>query len=334
MSCRRLALAPVVALVLCGSVGGSTALAAPSSSASDNATATAAAKKKKKKKTTVASLEKRVKKTEKNLAAARRQLKLVQRATAGLVSGLDTFAGANGSIEALLGGSALTDSLGPEFAKLQAILDKSLTDQAATNANALVAALGNPALKPQLETLLTQLFGVSPTAIGAAVSSALPSIQASLNQLVVREQPLLFAQVGSVTSGAVVGADLPDDVEPVSVSGSAVLNVTGASATPVKLLAGVRTDEADQPAAKAVLDSLEVEGSGVTLGGGTDFGGLHRALGGSGASVSLGRIPRSGALDPTHPTLVDIAQGPLTVTGTGSVIVRFTVRFTDDSVGD
>ncbi len=334
MSRRRLALAPVVALLLSGLVGGPAASAAQSPTPEPTATAAATKKKKKSKKPTVSSLDKRLKKTEKNLAAARKQLRIVQRATATLVSGLDTVVGANGSIESLLG-SGLGDVAGPQLAQLQAILDKSVSDQAATNANALVVALQNPALKPQLEQLMTGLFGVSPTTIGQSIANLGPAIQQGLAQITVREQPVLFAKVGGVSSSAVVGGDLPDDLNPLTVSGSVVLNVSGASATPVQLLAGARSDEGDQPAAKAVLDSIEVEaGSGVTVGGGSDFGTGHRVVGGSGAVVGLNRIERSSALDPTSSKLVDIAQGPLTVSGSGSVLVRFTVRVTDDSAND
>lgn len=335
MSRRRLALAPVVALLLSGLVGGPAASAAQSPTPEPTATAAATkTKKKKSKRPTVSSLDKRLKKTEKNLAAARKQLRIVQRATATLVSGLDTVVGANGSIESLLGGG-LGDVAGPQLAQLQAILDKSVADQTATNANALVLALQNPALKPQLEQLMTSLFGVSPTTIGQSIANLGPAIQQGLAQITVREQPVLFAKVGGVSSSAVVGGDLPDDLNPLTVSGSVVLNVSGASNTPVQLLAGARSDEGDQPAAKAVLDSIEVEaGSGVTVGGGSDFGTGHRVVGGSGAVVGLNRIERSSALDPTSSKLVDIAQGPLTVSGSGSVLVRFTVRVTDDSAND
>lgn len=333
MSRRRLALAPLVALLLCGLVGGPAASAAPSASSAEQ-TATAAAKKKQKaKRPTVATLDKRLKKTERDLAAARRQLRLVQRATAGLVSGLDTIVGANGSLESLLYGDGISQLVGPELAKLEALLGGALAQQAEINAGAAVAALSNPALRPQVEQFFTQVFGVSPQTIGQSVANLGPAIQQGLAQFTVREQPVLFAQVGGATSGAVIGADLPDDGNPVSVSGSAVLNVTGASSTPVRLLAGVRTDEGDQPAAKVVLDTLEVVGNGgATPGGGDQFGNA-RAIAGNGTVFPLGRIERTSSAATTAGT-TDIGQSALTVTGSGKVLVRFTARFTDDSPND
>ena len=186
---------------------------------------------------------------------------------------------------------------------------------------------------PQVEQFFTQVFGVSPQTIGQSVANLGPAIQQGLAQLTVREQPVLFAQVGGATSGVVIGADLPDDGNPVSVSGSAVLTVSGAANTPVRLLAGVRTDEGDQPAAKVVLDTLEVVGTaGVTPGGGDGFGDT-RAIAGNGAVVPLGRIERTSSAATTAGT-TDIGQSALTVTGSGKVLVRFTARFTDDSPND
>lgn len=330
MSRRRLALAPVVALLLSGLVGGPAASAAQSPTPEPTATAAATKtkKKKKSKRPTVSSLDKRLKKTEKNLAAARKQLRIVQRATATLVSGLDTVVGANGSIESLLGGG-LGDVAGPQLAQLQAILDKSVADQTAASANALVLALQNPALKPQLEQLMTSLFGVSPTTIGQSIANLGPAIQQGLAAVVVREQPVVMVKIGSKTSGAVVGADLPDDGNPVSVSGSVVLSNTSG---PVELRAGVRSDEGDQPAAKAVLDSLEAQtASGANISGGTAFG-TNRVVAGNGTVVNMTRIDRT--TDASTLPGTDIGQSALTITGSDTVLVRFTVRFTDDSAND
>lgn len=348
MSYRRLALAPLVAIAFTGLVGGPAASAAPSSTS--DATATTAAKKqstskknasskkkstkKKAKKPTVASLDKRLRKTEKDLVAARKQLRTVQQATATMVTGLDTITGASGSIEALIGGG-VTAAIGPEITKLEAILASSLAANAEQNANAAITALANPALKPQLEQLLTGVFGVAPATIGQSVANLGPAVQEGLKALVVREQPVVFVRVGGTSSSAVVGADLPDDANPLTVSGSVVLDTSGGTPKNIELLAGARSDEGDSPAATVVLDSIEAEGTvGVTVGGGGDTFGGTRAIAGSGAAVNVNRIERNSALSPADSKLVNIAQGPLTVSGNGKVLVRFTVRFTDTSLND
>lgn len=360
MSCRRLALAPLVALVLSGLVGGPAASAATSSTAETTATSAAAkkkssskkkssgkkksSKKTKKKKVTVSSLDKRLKKTEKDLKAARNQIRTVQRATASLVGGLDTVAGASGSIDAAMAGfqGALVASAAQELAKFQAALDANIQQQIAVNANAVVSALANPAVKPQVEALLTGIFGVSPTVIGQSIADLGPTVTKAINQVIVQEQPVLFARVGGATSGAVVGADIPDDGYPVSVSGTVFVKPTTNAATDVELRAGVYSAEGDQPAAKVVLDSLEVLPAGGSASGGTPFG-SGRILTGTGpleisGGAKLARDATKGAGQ--VPTL-DIASqaidgSKITVSGASGQPVRiaFTARFTDDSAND
>jgi hypothetical protein len=343
MSRRRLALAPLVAFLLCGLVGGPTASAAPSSSSTEK-TATAAAKKKKKKakKPTVSSLDKRLKKTEKDLVAARRQLRLVQRATAGLVSGLDTISGANGSLEALLYGGGITEALGPEFAKFEGLLGEALAKQAEQNANAAVVALQNPALRPQLEKLLTDVFGVSPAVIGQSVASLGPTVQAAVGQLIQQEQPVIIVRSSNGDQAeSILGPDVPDDTNPVTVSASVPLKVTGNGT--LQVLAGIRTSETDAGQDEVSLDSVEVTaGAGVTVSDGSPAVRVRDAAVTipSGARLSRTSDPRSlpaldlgastGLKDP-----VGNAASAVTLTGTtGYVMVRVTARFRDTSLAD
>lgn len=339
MSCRRLALAPLVALLLSG-LGGSAASAAPSSSSEPTATSAATKKKKKKtKKATVTSLDKRLKKTEKDLAAARKQLRIVQKATASLVSGLDTVVGANGSIEALLGGG-LGSAIGPEVTKFETLLSNALAEQATQIANGAVVAMQNPALKPELEKLLTGLFGVSPTTIGQSVANLGPTVQAALGQLIQQEQPVLIVRSSNGDQAkSILGPDVPDDANPVTVSASVPLKVTGAG--DVQVLAGLRSLETDNGHDEVILDSLEVtNGSGVTVGGGG--GGVR--VGSSAFTVpSAARLARTSdpgslpGLDIAGSQMTDpvgTAAGKISLSGTGYVMVRVTARFKDNIPAD
>ncbi|MGK2937338.1 MAG: hypothetical protein ACSLFR_05990 [Solirubrobacteraceae bacterium] len=342
MSCRRLALAPLVALLLSG-LGGSAASAAPSSTPEPTATSAATKKKKKKKtkKATVTSLDKRLKKTEKDLAAARKQLRIVQRATASLVSGLDTVVGANGSIEALLGGG-LGPALGPELSKFDALLSNALSEQATQIANGAVVAMQNPALKPELEKLLTGIFGVSPTTIGQSVANLGPTVQAALGQLIQQEQPVLIVRLSTGEQGkSILGPDVPDDANPVTVSATVPVKVSGAA--DVQVLAGLRSMETDDGHDEVILDSLEVSpGAGVTVNGGG--GGGIPALGSAAFAVPSGaRLARTS--DPGSLPGLDIGASQLasptggagskfTVSGTGYVMVRVTARFKDNIPAD
>ncbi|UUY01642.1 hypothetical protein LRS13_12970 [Svornostia abyssi] len=338
MSCRRLALAPLVALLLSG-LGGSAASAATSSTAEPTATSAATKKKKKTKKATVTSLDKRLKKTEKDLAAARKQLRIVQKATASLVSGLDTVVGANGSIEALLGGG-LGSALGPELSKFDALLSNALAEQSNQIANAAVVAMQNPALKPELEKLLTGIFGVSPTTIGQSVANLGPTVQAALGQLIQQEQPVIIVRTTNGDQAkSILGPDVPDDANPVTVSASVPLKVTGAG--DVQILAGLRSLETDNGHDEVILDSLEVtNGSGVTVGGGG--GGVR--VGSSAFTVpSAARLARTSdpgslpGLDIAGSQMTDpvgTAAGKITLSGTGYVMVRVTARFKDNIPAD
>lgn len=351
MSRRRLALAPLVALLLCGLVGGPAASAAPSSSSAEK-TATAAAKKKKKaKRPTVSSLDKRLKKTEKDLVAARRQLRLVQRATAGLVSGLDTIAGANGSIEALLYGGGISDALGPEFAKFEGVLSAALAQQAEQNANAAIVALQNPALRPQVDKFFTEVFGVAPQTIGQSVANLGPTVQAALGQLIQQEQPVLIVRLanGAEQAKSIIGPDVPDDANPITVTGEVPLRVpANTTGVQVEVRAGVRSAENDNGHDEVILDTLEVRpSSAVTVGGGAG-GGLNVLAGSSAFTLpSTARLARTS--DPGSLPSLNIANSQLanpvggaapaalTVTtgGTaGYVMVRVTARFKDNIPSD
>ena len=338
MSCRRWALAPIVALAFTGLVGGPAASAAPSSTSEPTATSAAkkksTSKKKKAKKPTVASLDKRLKKTEKDLIAARKQLRTVQRATAGLVGGLDSVLGASGSIEALLGGG-LGGALGPEIAKIEALVGQALGQASSDNvAGLLGGAIGNPAVKAELEKLLTGLFGVSPTTIGQSVATLGPTIQATLEQYIRAEQPVLIVRsTNGDQAKSILGPDVPDDANPVTVSASVPLKVTGAG--DIQVLAGVRSLETDNGHDEVILDSLEVtNGQGVTVNGGGVRVGSSAFTIPSGAR--LGRTSDPGSLPSldiagsqmTDP--VGTAAGKISLTGTGYVMVRVTARFKDN----
>lgn len=338
MSCRRLALAPLVALLLSG-LGGSAASAATSSTAEPTATSAATKKKKKTKKATVTSLDKRLKKTEKDLAAARKQLRIVQKATASLVSGLDTVVGANGSIEALLGGG-LGSALGPELSKFDALLSNALAEQSNQIANAAVVAMQNPALKPELEKLLTGIFGVSPTTIGQSVANLGPTVQAALGQLIQQEQPVIIVRTTNGDQAkSILGPDVPDDANPVTVSASVPLKVTGAG--DVQILAGLRSLETDNGHDEVILDSLEVtNGSGVTVSGSV----AAVRVGSSAFTIpSAARLVRTSdpgslpGLDIGGSQLADPTGGAaskISLTGTGYVMVRVTARFKDNIPAD
>lgn len=342
MSRRRLALAPLVALLLCGLVGGPAASAAPSASSAEKTATSAAKKKKKAKKPTVSSLDKRLKKTEKDLIAARRQLRIVQRATAGLVSGLDTIAGANGSLEALLYGGGISNALGPELAKVEAILGSALAQQAEQNANAAVVALQNPALRPQVEKFLTDVFGVSPQTIGQSVANLGPTVQAALGQLIQQEQPVIIVRTSTGEQAkSIIGSDVPDDANPVTVSASVPLRVNGAA--DIQVRAGLRSAETDNGHDEVILDSLEV--SDVDGGGGAAVGGGGPVVTGSSAFIipSDARLARTS--DPGSLPALDIGASQLasptggagskvTVSGTGYVMVRVTARFKDNIPSD
>lgn len=338
MSCRRLALAPLVALLLCG-LGGSAASAAPSATAEPTATSAATKKKKKPKKATVTSLDKRLKKTEKDLAAARKQLRIVQKATASLVSGLDTVVGANGSIEALLGGG-LGSALGPELSKFDSLLSNALAEQSNQIANAAVVAMQNPALKPELEKLLTGLFGVSPTTIGQSVANLGPTVQAALGQLIQQEQPVIIIRsTNGDQAKSILGPDVPDDANPVTVSASVPLKVTGAG--DLQVLAGVRSLETDNGHDEVILDSLEVtNGGGTPVSGGSAYR-VGKAAFTIPSGARLARItdPGSppvsldiGASQLADPTGADASK--ISLTGTGWVMVRVTARFKDNIPAD
>lgn len=349
MSRRRLALAPLVALLLCGLVGGPAAWAAPSSRAETTATAaakkqsssntTSRSKKRKAKKPTVAALDKRLRKTEKELAAARRQLRLVQRATAGLVSGLDTITGANGSLQALLYGGGISEVLGPEFSKLEQLLGAALAQQAQQNANAAVVALQNPELRPQVERFMTELFGVSPQTIGQSIANLGPTVQAALGQLIQQEQPVIYVRLSSGQQAKpIMGPDVPDDANPVTVSATVPVAVSG-SAT-VEVYAGVRSAETDNGHDEVILDTLAVTPSAGVTGGGVVVGTQPFTL------PSNSRIART--TDPGVPAaqpglniagsqLGNPAGGggsPITVGGTGYVTVTVTARFKDNIPAD
>ncbi|MBJ7519002.1 MAG: hypothetical protein JHC84_04835 [Solirubrobacteraceae bacterium] len=341
MSCRRWALAPIVALAFTGLVGGPAASAAPSSTSEPTATSAAkkksTSKKKKAKKPTVASLDKRLKKTEKDLIAARKQLRTVQRATAGLVGGLDSVLGASGSIEALLGGG-LGGALGPEIAKIEALVGQALGQASSDNvAGLLGGAIGNPAVKAELEKLLTGLFGVSPTTIGQSVATLGPTIQTTLEQYIRAEQPVLIVRsTNGDQAKSILGPDVPDDANPVTVSASVPLKVTGAG--DLQVLAGVRSLETDNGHDEVILDSLEVvEGSGDTISGvATSAVRVGSSAFTIPSGARLGRTSDPGSLPSldiagsqmTDP--VGTAAGKISLTGTGYVMVRVTARFKDN----
>ena len=188
------------------------------------------------------------------------------------------------------------------------------------------------------------------------------------NALAAQEYGAVYVQVGGqdIQGTLLNSADIPDDSNAAIVTGTVLVPVpsTVTTATPVKLLAGVRSGESDgtgaaNPVASAGIVTMSVAdttGGGVAIGGGNT--GLAGAPITSAPNEALGRapvyniplkaprvdaspnpfaFPDADAIDLTDPaTLYNVTGagvGPFTVrnnTGnTAPVTVTFTVRFND-----
>jgi X-X-X-Leu-X-X-Gly heptad repeat protein len=188
------------------------------------------------------------------------------------------------------------------------------------------------------------------------------------NALAAQEYGAVYVQIaGQDVPGTLLNsADIPDDSNAAIVTGTVLVPVPAAisTATPVKLLAGVRSGEsdgtgADNPVASAGIVSMSVadtSGGGVTVGGGnTGLAGApitsapNTPLGGApvyniplkaprvDATPNPFAFPDADAIDLTDPStlynLTGAGVGPFTVrnntAGTLPVTVTFTVRFND-----
>jgi X-X-X-Leu-X-X-Gly heptad repeat protein len=203
--------------------------------------------------------------------------------------------------------------------------------------------------------------------LAAGLTQAAAGLTTIGNALAAQEYGAVYVRLGDTdVDGSVLNSsDIPDDSNAATVTGTVIVPVPStAVATPVKLLAGVRSGEADgtgaaNPVASAGIVSMTVAdttGGGVTIGGGNT--GLARAPITSAPNRDLGgapiyniplkaprvdarpnpfAFPDADAIDLTDPAtlynLTGAGAAPFTVTNltgnTAPITVTFTVRFND-----
>jgi X-X-X-Leu-X-X-Gly heptad repeat protein len=220
---------------------------------------------------------------------------------------------------------------------------------------------------PQITDGLTRLAdGLRQAATGLTqLKDGLTTVGSAL---AAQEYGAVYVQLaGQDVQGTLLNsADIPDDSNAAIVTGTVLVPVPGSvtTATPVKLLAGVRSGEADgtgaaNPVASAGIVSMTVTdltGGGVTVGGGNTLlpgspitSAPNTALGGApvyniplkaprvDATPNPFAFPDADAIDLTDPStlfnLTGAGSGPFTVrnntASTAPVTVTFTVRFND-----
>ncbi|WP_027005232.1 hypothetical protein [Conexibacter woesei] len=203
--------------------------------------------------------------------------------------------------------------------------------------------------------------------LAAGLTQAAAGLTTIGNALAAQEYGTVKIQLGTTdVPGAILNSsDIPDDSNGATLTGTVIVPVpAGATGVPIRLLAGVRSGEADgtgagDPVASAGIVSMsaaDASGGGVTIGGGDAV--LTRAPLTSAPNDALGRAPlynipnKAPRVDATPNPLsfpdadaIDLTDastlyrlsgapiGPFTVTNpTGTalpVTVTFTVRFHD-----